>query len=245
MWASAGRSRVTEERAERACLSDVGEVREVCRACDVIFSVCPPHAAADVARSAVGFDGVFVDANAVSVKTACAIADQLDRFVDGGIIGPPPQKPGTTRLYLSGSEASLVADLFGGTMIDARVVSEEPGAASAEDVVRELDEGQLGSASCGSCARPSRGGGGCVARGMADVSTPAARAVGCRRSFGCRQSWRWVAEMEEIAASYAASGLPDGFHRASAEIYQRAAAAQDHPTMERLLGEIRTHSHGR
>ena len=35
------------------------------------------------------------------------------------------------------------------------------------------------------------------------------------------KGWRWVAEMEEIAATFAAAGQPDGFHRAAAEIYRR------------------------
>ncbi len=34
------------------------------------------------------------------------------------------------------------------------------------------------------------------------------------------KGWRWVAEMEEIADTFAAKGLPDGFHRAAAEIYR-------------------------
>ena len=43
-------------------------------------------------------------------------------FVDGGIIGAPVQKAGTTRLYLSGSRASEVAALFSGSMLDARAI---------------------------------------------------------------------------------------------------------------------------
>ena len=35
------------------------------------------------------------------------------------------------------------------------------------------------------------------------------------------KGWRWVAEMEEIAATMAAAGLPEGFHQAAAEIYRR------------------------
>jgi hypothetical protein len=34
------------------------------------------------------------------------------------------------------------------------------------------------------------------------------------------KGWRWVAEMEEIAASMAADGLPAGFHQAAAQIYR-------------------------
>src|SRR5262249_43509984 len=130
LWASAGRSRATAARAEAAGLTNVGDVGELCRSCEVLLSVCPPHAAGDVARQAERFEGLYVDANAVSPATARATAGLVDRFVDGGIIGPPPQTPGTTRFYLSGGEAELVAELFGGTIVDARVVSAEPGIAS-------------------------------------------------------------------------------------------------------------------
>ena len=44
------------------------------------------------------------------------------RFVDGGIVGPPPRRADTTRLYLSGQDAPVVAALFAGTGLTARVV---------------------------------------------------------------------------------------------------------------------------
>jgi GNAT superfamily N-acetyltransferase len=34
------------------------------------------------------------------------------------------------------------------------------------------------------------------------------------------KGWRWVGEMEEIAATFEANGLPGGFHRAAAEVYR-------------------------
>ena len=55
-----------------------------------------------------------------------------------------------------------------------------------------------------------------------------ARAAGSAAAKG----WRWVAEMEEIAAAMAAAGLPDGFHLAAAEIYRRA---QDAPAPDAIL----------
>jgi len=33
------------------------------------------------------------------------------------------------------------------------------------------------------------------------------------------KGWRWIAEMEEIAATFAAAGQPDGFHLAAAEVF--------------------------
>jgi hypothetical protein len=41
------------------------------------------------------------------------------------------------------------------------------------------------------------------------------------------KGWRWVGEMEEIAAAMAAAGLPDGFHQAAGEIYQRYSAGAE------------------
>ncbi len=55
------------------------------------------------------------------------------------------------------------------------------------------------------------------------------------------KAWRWVAEMEEIAATFEAAGLPDGFHRAAAEVYRRleqfkdGAAAPGGPDLARHL----------
>src|SRR6186997_1747027 len=126
VWASEGRSAETRERAEAAGLDDVGTPAEVARN-GVIFSICPPHAALEVARSLGPFEGLYVDANAVSPATAQEVAEVVHtaggRFVDGGIVGSPPREAGTTRLYLSGDEAPAVAELFAGSVLEARVVS--------------------------------------------------------------------------------------------------------------------------
>jgi len=42
-----------------------------------------------------------------------------------------------------------------------------------------------------------------------------------------RKAWRWIGEMEEIAASFEAAGLPGGFHLAAAELYRRLEAFKD------------------
>ena len=69
-----------------------------------------------VARAVAGYGGVFVDANAVAPATVAAIGRIVEdggaRFVDGGIVGPPPARAGTTRLYLSGAAAPEVAALW-------------------------------------------------------------------------------------------------------------------------------------
>ena len=50
LWASAGRTASTLARARRANLEDAGTVAELVKASEIVLSVCPPHAAEEVAR---------------------------------------------------------------------------------------------------------------------------------------------------------------------------------------------------
>ena len=65
LWASEGRSAATVARAGAAGLKDVGTVAGVAGDAEVIMSVCPPHAATDMAWAVHGFRGLYVDANAI------------------------------------------------------------------------------------------------------------------------------------------------------------------------------------
>jgi 3-hydroxyisobutyrate dehydrogenase-like beta-hydroxyacid dehydrogenase len=220
LWASAGRSGDTAARAEAAGLTDAETVDALARRADVILSVCPPHAARNVASGVARFDGVYVDANAIAPATVREIAGGFDRFVDGGIVGPAPGDS-PTHLYLSGSDARRVADLFAGTKVEARVVSDDVGAASA--VKATYAAWTKGSAALLLAIRD-------VARaeGVADMllaewreSIPRLeeRLASAERSAQAK-GWRWVGEMEEIAAAFAAAGAPEGFHRAAADVFR-------------------------
>lgn len=53
-------------------------------------------------------------------------------FVDGAIVGPPPHRSGTTRLYLSGAAAVEAGGLLNGTVLEAvQVGGQDVGSASA------------------------------------------------------------------------------------------------------------------
>ena len=236
LWASAGRGSATAARAAAAGLIDAGTVIEIASRCDVIVSVCPPHAALDTARQVAGaqFGGLYVDANAISPATANEVAAIVadgggdgSGCVDGGIIGTPPVKPGFIRLYLSGPRAGEVRQLFEDTPVDARVVDRGGlvaiGAASA--VKMAYASWTKGSAALLLAARAMARAQGVEdvllaewGQSQADLQERSARAVRSATSKG----WRWVAEMEEIAATMGAAGLPEGFGQAAAEIYRRA-----------------------
>jgi len=241
LWVPEGRSPGSAARAAAAGLTAAsGGLAGLVREAGVIVSVCPPHAALDLARQVAGFGGVYVDANAVSPATAREIARIVEAggasYVDGGIIGTPPVAPGFIRLYLSGARAGEVQRLFAGGEVDARVLGGDPWAASA--VKMAYASWTKGSAALLLTARAlARAEGvedallrewGISQPGLADRS---ARAAGSAVAKG----WRWVAEMEEIAATMAATGLPDGFHRAAAEVYRRSRDAQPEAILTALL----------
>jgi 3-hydroxyisobutyrate dehydrogenase-like beta-hydroxyacid dehydrogenase len=217
LWASEGRSAETRARAQSAGLEDAGTVAELERA-DFVFSICPPHAALEVARSLGGLGGVYVDANAISPATAAKVADAVDEYVDGGIVGGPPREPGTTRLYLSGDRASEVADLFAGSALEARIV---PNASALKMAYAAWTKG---TAAMLLAIRELAAAEGVEDELFAewDLSLPDLRERHERALRSAeRKGWRWVAEMEEIAQTFEDAGLPGGFHRAAAEVYRR------------------------
>jgi 3-hydroxyisobutyrate dehydrogenase-like beta-hydroxyacid dehydrogenase len=248
LWASDGRGPESAARARAAGLSDAGTAAEVAERADVILSICPPHAALDTAWAVQGFGGLYVDANAISPVTAREVALMVEEggatYVDGGIIGLPPERPGSTRLYLSGAHAEAVRRLFDGTALDARVVDGGDWAASA--VKMAYASWTKGTSALLLTARALARAEGVEDTllaewalsqpGLAERSRAATRAA-------TTKGWRWVAEMEEIAASMAGAGLPDGFHQAAAEIYRRspreaAAGPADDKAVDALLAAL-------
>ena len=163
LWVPEGRSAATRERAEAAGLTGVALAEIVSRS-DVIVSVCPPHAALDVARQVAGFGGLYLDANAISPATAREVAAIVEAggasYVDGGIIGTPPVAPGLH------PAVPVRAARRGGTGAVRRHRRGRAGGAAAghgvrgEDGVRVVDQGVGRAAAGGAGAGPGRGRGG-------------------------------------------------------------------------------------
>jgi hypothetical protein len=166
------------------------------------------------------------------------MAGAFSRFVDGGIVGGPPSHPGEpnapkTRLYLSGKEAETVADLFDGSNVDARVIGDTPGRASALKVAfAGWTKGTAALLLAVAAYARSRE----VLDDLIDewedsIPELPGRLESLASRVG-RKAWRFEGEMEEIAAALDQSGLPDGFHTAAADVYARLAGLQDGPGEE-------------
>jgi hypothetical protein len=257
-WVSEGRGPVTAARAAQAGLADAGTVTALAAETGIILSVCPPHAALPTARAvaAAGFPGVYVDANAISSGTARDVRTMIEaaggRYVDGGIIGSPPGPapgqtpasgadtgPGGTRLYLAagpagseaGGPAGQVAALFGGSPLNPVILRNDNLTAASALKMAYAAWTKGGAALILSVRALAR------AEGVEDsllaewaLSQPGleGRSRGAAESAAAK-GWRWVGEMEEIAASMTADGLPGGFHQAAAEVFRRTAAQGQRP----------------
>src|SRR5258708_39184284 len=71
-WVSEGRSQASRARAEKHRLRDAETLAALCAQCDIILSVCPPHAAEDAARQVItqNFKGLYLDASAIAPQKA-------------------------------------------------------------------------------------------------------------------------------------------------------------------------------
>jgi 3-hydroxyisobutyrate dehydrogenase-like beta-hydroxyacid dehydrogenase len=243
LWASAGRGPETARRAARARLQDVGTLAALTARSDVVLSVCPPHAALDLASAVERFSGLWVDANAISPGTASAVAARIEAagatFVDGAIVGPPPHRAGTTRLYLSGSAAPRVASLFDGTALEAVVVGERIGAASAIKMAYAAwtKGSQALLLAARSLARAEGVDEALVAEwelSQPDLSERCELAA----AAALRHGWRWAGEMEEIALALARHDLPAGFHESAAQLYARVPRVEDAASGDKAVDAV-------
>ncbi|HEX5420901.1 MAG TPA: DUF1932 domain-containing protein [Gammaproteobacteria bacterium] len=238
-WASEGRSAETRKRAAENDLIDVGTLEALCKQCPIILSVIPPSAAEAVAAEVIAqrFTGTFADFNAISPQRAQRIGQRLNDagidFVDGGIIGPPPWRPKTTWLCLSGSHADTIANCFAKGPVETEILSNRPGDASTLKMCygaytkghTALIAGVLGTAE-------NLGVLDSLKRRWADDGSGLDRTAALRVTRITDRAWRWVGEMEEIAATFELANMPRGFHEAARNMYQRLAQFKDQPRPE-------------
>lgn len=240
-WMSEGRSDKTRERAEKSGLIEINSLFPFCQICEVIISICPPHAAEEIARSAneAGFRGLYLDANAISHRRAIKMGQRLEangvHFVDGGIIGGPAWRPKETWLYLSGEHAEDIASCFSNGPLETKLIGNDVGKASALKMCY---------------AAYTKGTTALLSAIIAVAESLTVREelyqqwdmdeqgfseqVDRRVARVTAKAWRFEGEMREIASTFGEAGLPDGFHEAAAEVYGRMSHFKDSNGTPRL-----------
>ena len=231
----AGRGARSAALAAKAGLAVAPDLPALLAGADLLLSIVPPGAALALARDVAAAAGqagaapLFVDCNAVAPETMRAVAAVVAgagmECVDAGIVGAPPHptEGKGPRVYTSGPEAERFAALSAHGL-DIRVVGPEIGQASAvKCCYAALTKGftALGTALLVAAERAG------VAAPLAAefaASQPEASAWLLRQLPSMPpKAWRWVAEMEEIAAVFDSVGVPGGTLRGAADVYRKVA----------------------
>jgi L-threonate 2-dehydrogenase len=243
-----GRSARTAALAAEAGIEAVPDDATLVREADALLAVLVPSEAAALgeriagALERTGSSLLYADLNAISPRTAQGIGMRLEaagaRFVDGGIIGgtPQPERAGP-RIYVSGADAPELAQL-GGDGLTVRVMGERIGEASGLKMcyaaltkgVTALATELLVAAEVMGLSAPLKaeleGGQGSqwasLQRGVAGMPPKA---------------YRWVGEMEEIAATFGDLGLTPRMLEGAADVYRlvaRSPLGAETPEVRRL-----------
>ncbi len=252
-WFAQDRSDATRDRALRAAMTETATLEAFCQHSEIIVSICPPHAAMDVARQVAGqrFAGVYIDANAISPTHARQVNDIIalggGRFVDAAIVGPPPGKSTDTRLYLSGQSVGDIARCFASPGLKIINLGAEIGRASSLKMCHSaMQKGQLAillatlagaerlgvrhelTALWGARANTAN-----LARGMDENLRRLAKA------------WRFAGEMHEVADTFASAGLPAEFHVAAGEIFSRLSTLPNGATETQVFDLLLDTTHSK
>jgi len=204
-----GRSPETQARA-RAAGMQPAPLQEIIDA-EIVLSIVPPAEAVGVAEllsEAIGDRPspiTFVDCNAISPDTmsevAAAFRPGQANVLDGSIIGLPPQ-PGKTgpKLYVSGDGAGRSA-VLAAHGLEVRRIEGALGAASALKMCYAgINKGMTGLGTAMLLAAIRSGADESLKREMAESIPDIDRKLSGAIPDMYAKAYRWVAEMEEIAA---------------------------------------------
>ncbi len=225
-----GRSELTQSLARKAKINEVESYDTLVSESDLILSILVPAEAVKVAEktaasiNATGKEVVYVDCNAIAPNTTKMIdkiiTEANSRFVDAGIIGPPPKVKEKTRFYASGKDAEIFASLnaFG---LDVRVVGSVIGQASGLKMCYAALTKGTSALSTELLVAAAK-------MGLFDslvnefqLSQPQPFAALERNLPGVpTKARRWVGEMEEIAKTFNDIGLTPRIYQGAADLYE-------------------------
>jgi 3-hydroxyisobutyrate dehydrogenase-like beta-hydroxyacid dehydrogenase len=224
-----GRSERTRSLAHG--LELVPDLAAVVEGSDIVVSICPPASAREVmvavidAALAGQLTPLLADLNAVSPATVGELAALAEAaglgFIDGAVSGGPPVPGGDTTLYLSGARADVLADLPSDGL-RTRVVGRDPGSASAVKMcTASVYKGSTALWAQALQTAHAHGVLDVVFADLAEAFPGTAAHAGRLIAVATSKSGRFVAEMEQIAATQGAAGASPELFEGMAAVYAR------------------------
>ena len=253
-----GRSERTRLLARQGNVRDVPDLEKLVTQAELVLSIMVPaeafglaHQVAEAIR-ATGSDTVFADCNAVSPQTTEAIGEAVTaaggRYVDGSIIGPPPGTGAPPRFYVSGPHAGIMTELDG-KGIDVRYIGDAIGRASGIKMCyAALTKGTSALQVALLAAAESMGLSDELRAEFSSSQPDALRRMEKQLPGLPTKAFRWIGEMEEIAATFGSLGVTPLLHQGAAEVYRvlsETPHAQETPetidpdrTLEQMVREV-------
>jgi len=230
------RSPRTRALAARAGIEDCGSVAQLVARCDMVWSILNPAAAVDKAREVAAALTrtdrriLYVDCNAIAPETAreieTLITDCGSRFVDAGIIGPPPRGNASARLYVSGTAAAELAGIVDDQLL-VRILSERAGDASALKMCyAAITKGAVALGTELFIAARKLGVADALEQEFALSMSVVHDWLLTRTPSMPPKAYRWVPEMREIAKTFADAGLTPRLMEGAADMYEAIAATE-------------------
>ena len=227
-----GRSQRTRVLAEEAGFRAVSGIDSIVEEADLVMSILVPSEAISVAREAAaamkrtGASPAYADCNAVSPDTARELGGIIEaagcRFIDAGIIGGPPGSGSPPRFYASGPHEAVIGELDGKGIIVPLLGGDVGRASAIKMCYASLTKGVSALQTAALVAAHRLG----LSSELEDeMSSSQANVLAQMQSvIGLPgKAFRWVGEMEEIAATFESVGVTGNFHHGAAEIFRMVA----------------------
>jgi 3-hydroxyisobutyrate dehydrogenase-like beta-hydroxyacid dehydrogenase len=239
----AGRGPRTAERAAAAGVEPLND-DALARQAEAVLSIVPPGAAVELAKrmaavlARTGAHPAYVDCNAISSATmrevARIVGDAGASVLDVGIIGGPPDKSPATKFYASGPPHQALERLTA-LGLDVRHIGDVVGQASALKMgYGGFTKGVQALATALMVSARRAGVADALEDELAASQAPLLAMLDRLLPGMPPKAYRWVAEMEEGAASLAEAGLPPELFEGAARLY--AAIAETSTAQETPIG---------
>jgi len=229
----AGRSERTRALAHTSGFAEAPSVAALVHDCELVLSVVPPAQALAVANDVAaaiesGRRTVFVDCNAISPRRVREVAAVIGSagvgFVDAAIIGGPPRNAPSPRFYASGPDRARFAELRDAGL---EIVTLGPAVGEASAVkmcYAALTKGTTAIATELLVAARKLGVYDTIVAELEGTPSLLSRTQGVASMPG--KAHRWIAEMEEIARTFAEVGLTPRIFEGAADMYRLTAESE-------------------
>ncbi len=230
----ANRSERTKQLAAKGGIRDYPTMAEMLERADIVLSIVPPglaaQAAGEVAESMSnsGFCPPYADCNAVSPEMAKAMAKRISDagadFIDGGILGPPPNETrNSTRFYFSGAQAGLLSELDGKGIIVRQLGPEIGRASGIKMCYAALTKGTHALQTAVITLAEALGLTEEVTHEFQTSQEASYKQITSSAPRLPVVAWRYIDEMKQIAQTFEAAGVTPKFHEGAVAVYSHLA----------------------